>query len=128
MPTIMTTKFNFTVDNGFNADRFAQVCEAMHKGLALYKQTETIYNFLLAHKGEEFSPTQIGLALGKPFAWHCSWDNTDEACVKKIADSLYWLYEMKLIGRNMYTQRITVDLGYPQKVKDIKIIDGVEYV
>lgn len=127
MPT-MTTHFNFTIDNGFNAERFAQVCVKMEEGMRLYKQTKTIYEFLLAHKGTEFSPTQIGLALGKPFTWHCSWDDTDEALVKKISDSLYWLYEMKLIGRNTYTKKVTVDLGYRQRVKDVKVIDGVEYV
>lgn len=124
----MVTKINFTIDNGFNAERFAQVCVKMSEGMKLYKQTKTIYEFLLAHKGIEFSPTEIGLALGKPFTWHCSWDDTDEALVKKIADSLYWLYEMKLIDRHSYTKKVTVDLGYKQRVKDIKIIDGVEYV
>ena len=124
----MVTKINFTIDNGFNAERFAQVCVKMSEGMRLYKQTKTIYEFLLAHKGIEFSPTEIGLALGKPFTWHCSWDDTDEALVKKIADSLYWLYEMKLIDRHSYTKKVTIDLGYKQRVKDIKIIDGVEYV
>lgn len=123
-----TTRINLTIDNGFNAKDFAKVCVKMGEGMRLYEQTKTIYDFLLAHKGEEFSPAEIGLALGKPFAWHCSWDDTDEACVKKIADSLYWLYEMKLIDRHSYTKKVTIDLGYKQKVKDIKIIDGVEYV
>lgn len=128
MPTIMTTRINFTVDNGFNEKDFAKVCVKMGEGMRLYEQTKTIYDFLLAHKGEEFSPAEIGLSLGIPFAWHCSWDNTDNACVKKIADSLYWLYEMKLIDRHSYTKKVTIDLGYKQRVKDIKIIDGIEYV
>lgn len=112
----------------FTAEKFAIVCVKMREGMRLFEQTQTIYNFLLEHKGEEFSPTEIGLALGKPFAYHYSWDDTDEACVKKISDSLYWLLEIGLIDRNTYTQKITVELGYPQRVKDVKIIDGVEYV
>lgn len=112
----------------FTAEKFAKVCVKMEEGMRLFEQTQTIYNFLLEHKGKEFSPTEIGLALGKPFAYHYSWDNTDEACVKKISDSLYWLLEIGLIDRNTYTQKITIKLDYPQRVKDVKVIDDVEYV
>lgn len=124
----MATRFNYSTDNGFTMERFASVCVKASEGFNLFKQTETIYNFLLAHKGVEFSPTEIGLALGRPFIWHCSWDDTDEACVKRISDSLYWLYGLGLINRNTYTKKVTVDLGYPQRVRDVKVIDGVEYV
>ncbi len=33
-----------------------------------------------------------------------------------------------MIDRNTYTQKITIELDYPQRVKDVKVIDGVEYV
>lgn len=124
----MATRFNYSTDNGFTMERFASVCVKAGEGFNLFKQTETIYKFLVAHKGEEFSPTEIGLALGRSFVWHNHWDDTDEPYVKRISDSLYWLYNLGLINRNTYTQKITVDLGYKQRVRDVKVIDGVEYV
>lgn len=124
----MTTNFNLVIDNGFDAKDFAKVCVKMNDAIQLYEQTQKIYSFLKAHKGCEFSPTEIGLTLGKPFAWHCSWDDTDEACVKRISDSLYWLKEMGLVGRNTYIEKVDIELPYPQRVKDVKVIDGVEYI
>lgn len=127
----MTTNinlFDIVNNNDLTVDKFAKVCVKMSEGMALYKQTQTIYEFLKAHRGNEFTCTEIGLALGYPFSWHCNWDNTEEAYVKKISDSLYWLLEMGLVHRNTYTKRITVECGYPHKVRDVKIIDGVEYV
>lgn len=124
----MTTNFNFVTDNGFNTKDFANVCVKMKDALRLYEQTERIYNFLKLRKGCEFSPTEIGFGLGEPFTWHRSWDNTDEACVKMISDSLYWLLQMGLVKYNTYVEKVELDLPYPQKVKDVKVIDGVEYV
>lgn len=128
----MTTNINFfdLVNNSeLTVNKFARVCVKMNEGMTLYRQTEKIYEFLKAHRGNEFTCTEIGLALGAPlFAWHSPWDNTDEAYVKKISDSLYWLLEMGLVHRNTYTKRITVECDYPHKVRDVKIIDGVEYV
>lgn len=112
----------------FTTEKFAKVCVKMGEGMRLFEQTKTIYNFLLEHKGKEFSPTEIGLALGKPFAYHYSWDDTDDVCVKKISDSLYWLLEIGLIDRNTYTEKITIELPYKERVRDVKVIDGVEYV
>ena len=124
----MTTNFNFVTDNGFNAKDFAKVCVKMGEAMKLYEQTQKIYEFLKANRGREFTCTEIGLALGIPFTWHYSWDDTDIACTKKISDSLYWLKEMGLVHRNTYVKKVTIDLGYREKVKDVKIIDGIEYV
>lgn len=123
----MTTNFRFVTDKDFTEERFARVCVKMHDAMKLYKQTETIYNFLLTHKGSEFTPTQIGLALGKPFAVQY-WDGDVNACTKMISDSLYWLLELGLIIRYTHTEKVEVELGYKERVRDVKIIDGVEYV
>lgn len=124
----MATNFTVTSNSDFTVERFSKVCVKMSEGFALFKQTEIIYNFLLAHKDCEFSPTEIGLALGAPFSYHLSWYDSDEVYTKKISDSLYWLKELGLIGRNTYTKKVSIDLGYRQRVKDVKVIDGVEYV
>lgn len=123
----MNTNINYTVENELTMDKFANVCTFAHKAMELLEQTEAIYNFLLAHKGVEFSPKEIGLALGKPFTWQC-WNDPHKVLVKRISDSLYWLYNLGLINRSTYTKQITIKLNYEQEVKDVKIINGVEYV
>lgn len=118
-----------TTNNDFTMDKFASVCATAEEGFRLFKQTETIYNFLVANKGTEFSPTEIGLAIGrKPFIWHNSVEDVDVAASKMISDSLYWLYHLGLISRHIYTEKKTIKPYYPTKVKDVKVIDGVEYV
>ena len=124
----MTTNFNFVMDNGFTAEKFSKVCVRMSEAMGMFKQTEAIYNFLIAHKGSEFTPTEIGLAMGKPFSWHYSWDNTDVVCTKKISDSLYWLKELGLVNFTETKKIVTIEEPYPTRVKDAKIIDGIEYV
>ena len=47
---------------------------------------------------------------------------------KRATDSLYWLYNMGLVGYHEYEEVITIRTDYPEKVKDVKIINGVEYV
>lgn len=124
----MTTNFNFTINNGFDAKDFAKVCVKMEEAMKLYEQTQKIYAFLKAHPGNEFTCTEIGLALGYPFSITLPWSGREDVCVKKVSDSLYWLLQMGLVHRNTYVEKITIDLGYREKVKDVKIIDGVEYV
>jgi len=126
----MTTNFNLVIDteSNFNAKDFSKVCVKMRDALKLYEQTEKIYNFLKLRKGCEFSPTEIGFGLGEPFITHFAWCNSDEACVKMISDSLYWLLQMGLVKYNSYVEKVDIELPYPEKVKDVKIIDGVEYV
>lgn len=107
---------------------FATVCVAAHEGLRMYEQTMTVYDFLCAHKGQEFSPKELALAIGKPFVYHWTWTDEDLPEVKRVSDSLHWLLEMGLVQRNTYTKTVEFELDYPTRVRDIKIIDGVEYV
>ena len=45
-------------------DEFAKVCVAFHDGMEMYNRTLTVLTFLGAHKGQEFSPTELADALG----------------------------------------------------------------
>lgn len=106
-------------------NEFAKVCFAFKEGMEMYERTMKVLAFLSANRGKEFSPTEIADALDYA---HNSVFSGRIIYHEKVVKPLHWLLEMGLVGRNTYTERITVDLGYKQKVKDVKIINGVEYV
>ena len=57
----MTTNINLfdLVNNSeLTVDKFSKVCVKMNEGMALYRQTERIYEFLKAHRGNEFTCTE----------------------------------------------------------------------
>lgn len=106
-------------------DEFAKVCVAFHDGMEMYERTLKVLTFLGAHRGQEFSPIELADALGY------GRESTYYGRIiyhEKVVKPLHWLLEMGFVERNAYTERITIDLGYKQKVKDVKIINGVEYV
>lgn len=106
-------------------DEFAKVCVTFHDGMEMYDRTMKVLTFLNTHKGQEFSPTELADALG----YDCESTYFGRIIYhEKVVKPLHWLLEMGFVDRNTYTERITINLGYQKRVKDIKIIDGVEYV
>ena len=105
---------------------FAQVCVAFNDGLEMYERTEKVYNFLKENKGKEFSPKAIAKALG--FFHHSDYFDDDFIYHDQVKNPLHWLLRMGLVGRTEHKEIITIDNPYPTKVKDVKVINGVEYV
>lgn len=99
----------------------AKVCQAAYEGQRLLEQTQKVYNFLEKNKGMEFLPHEIGAFVFDNYYYKNS-------IAKKASDSLYWLYDMGLVGYRDYEKIITIKVPYPEKVRDVKIINGVEYV
>ena len=104
---------------------FSQVCVAFGEGMEMYDRTMKVLDFLSNNKGKEFSPTEIANALGYGFDT-AYWGRI--VCKDKVVKPLHWLLQMGLVGRNGYTEKVTIDIGYKKKIKDVKIINGVEYV
>ena len=100
---------------------FASACQAAYEGQRLLEQTQKVYNFLAKNKGMDFLPHEIGM-----FAF----DNRyyKDSCTKRASDSLYWLYDMGLVSYHEYEKIITINAPYPEEVRDVKIINGIEYV
>lgn len=99
---------------------FANACQAAYEAQRLLEQTQKVYNFLETYRGMDFSPKEIGMAvIGTRYP---------SSDVKRVTDSLYWLYDMGLVGYRDYEKIITIKAPYPEKVRDVKIINGVEYV
>ena len=98
----------------------AKVCQAAYEGQRLLEQTQKVYDFLEKNKGMDFLPYEIGM-----FAFDSKYK---QSCAKKASDSLYWLYDMGLVGYREYEKVITINAPYPERVRDVKIINGIEYV
>lgn len=105
---------------------FGTVCEALKNGLEMYDRTEKVYNFLKAHKGEEFSPKEIAKGIGFCRKSFCS--DTEFIYHEQVVHPLHWLLQMGLVGKTEHKEIITIENPYPTRVKDVKIINGVEYV
>lgn len=100
---------------------FASVCQAAYEGQRLLEQTQKIYDFLEKNKGMDFLPHEIGMSVLNNRYYKGS-------CAKRTSDSLYWLYDMGLVGYREYEKVITINAPYPEEVRDVKIINGIEYV
>ena len=102
------------------AESLAKVCQTIDEEQTLLEQTNKVYNFLKNNKKSEFFPKEIGMLVID--------SRYPTSSTKRATDSLYWLYNMGLVGYHEYEEVITIRTDYPEKVKDVKIINGVEYV
>ena len=101
---------------------FASACQAAYEGQRLFEQTQKVYNFLERNKGMDFLPHEIGAFVFDNISYY------KNSHAKRASDSLYWLYDMGLVSYHEYEKVITIKTDCPEMVKDVKIINGIEYV
>lgn len=82
--------------------------------LHAFERTHRVYNYLKAHKGEKFSPTEIAEELYK-------WGN-----YQATARELHILEKMGLVGREAYTKTIHIDCGGYYKLVS-KVFEGINF-
>lgn len=105
----------------FTMKNFASACQAAYEAQRLLEQTQKVYDFLEKNKGMDFLPYEIGM-----FAFDNSYYKG--SCAKRASDSLYWLYDMGLVGYREYEKIVTIKTDCPERIRDVKIINGIEYV
>jgi len=87
---------------------FANLNSKMAEAFEQYSRTIEVYNFLVEHKGQKFTPTAIAEALGFTYHFIINGYTMDWVNYYKVVNPLYWLLEREEVKREEYKTTITV--------------------
>ena len=101
-----------------------KVCYTFDVSMDLFDRTMEVYTFLRDNK-DEFKPIEIAERLNYKYG---IFDGVDDIAYMRVVRPLHLLEKMGLVSRNTYTKKVNINSYYPMRVKDVKIINGIEYV
>ena len=107
---------------------FANECVCFNEAFEKYERTMKVLDFLKAHKGTKFTPSEIAEFCGHTITYTRFTEKPYTVILyHRVVNPLYWLYRMGLIQREEYTYEVEIE-SYSGKKRVEKVINGVVYV
>ena len=106
----------------YTFENFAKNCMAAREAKEIYDRTEMVYNYLLNHKDEKFTPTELAQRLNEAKMYKF-WIQSKDT----VKNPLHILENMGLVGRESYKKIVNIECFGPVYKTDYKVIDGITY-